>query len=348
MKKLVIFLLSCTFLLSVFAGCGNKKQIETPKVEDDGIMKILVIGHSTSLDSAYQLPAIAKNEGVEKLVVGMLYHSGCRLAQHVEFLKQDAAQYAYYEFDIETQDAWLRADCNGNFAFCEPDAANDVYINDGSIAQTMLFGIRRHDWDIVVMVGGIYENSNLSEGDYTPNLLADIQAIRNYVEANDTEPATKPKYSWNADWGRPTDETLWRDNDREAMMLLFNGDPMLQRQTLVDTMKDIIKPAENFDILLPSTSVLWNAEKLGVTPRELHRDFIHASDFTRAMVGYLWYCVLFEKNIDECNFAPISSKLLFDPFMRNTGVNLELNEEQKTILITSVKNAIANPYDICQ
>ena len=348
MKRIITMLLVCALICSVISGCKKQADKNLPKAEDDGIMKILVIGHSTSMDSAYLLPAIAKNEGAENLVVGMLYHSGCRLAQHVEFLQQDAAQYAYYEFDIAAQDSWMRADCNGNFVFCEPDAANDTYINDGSIAQTMLFGIQRHDWDIVVMVGGIYENSNLSDGDYTPNLLADIQAIRNYVETNDNEPATKPKYAWNADWGRPTDETLWRDNDREAMMLLFNGDPMLQRQTLVDTMKNIIKPEENFDILLPSTSVLWNAEKLGVAPRELQRDFIHASDYTRAMVGYLWYCVLFDKSIDECTLSPIPANLLFDALMRNTGTDLVLTDEQKAILKDSVKNAIANPYDICE
>ena len=348
MKRYACLLLALTLCLGIFAGCGNNEQNETPKVEDDGIMKILLIGHSTGMDSAYMLPAIAKNEGVEKLVVGMLYHSGCRLAQHVEYLQNDAAQYAYYEFDIETQDAWLRADKDGNFLLCEPYAANDIYINDGSIAQTMKFGIQRHDWDIVIQQGGVLETANHKDGAYTPNFAPDIQTIRDYVEANDIEPGTKPKYAWNMIWEYPTDSSVWRDSDKTMMAELFNGDVLNHRQAIADTTRDIIKPEENFTWFMPSAATKWNAEKLGMTSGELHRDYIHGSDFTRMMVGYLWYCVLFNKNIDDCTLSPISSKLVFDAKMYNTGVDLELTEEHKTILRTSVKNALANPYDTCK
>ena len=98
MKRLIALLLALTVCLGLLAACGKTEpQNEDPKVEDDGVMKILLIGHSTGVDSAYMLPAIAKNEGVENLVVGMLYHSGCRLGQHVEYLQSNAKQYAYYE-----------------------------------------------------------------------------------------------------------------------------------------------------------------------------------------------------------------------------------------------------------
>lgn len=349
MKKSICLLLALALCLGIFAGCGNKKQEpETPKVEDDGIMKILLIGHSTGMDSAYMLPAIAKNEGVEKLVVGMLYHSGCRLAQHVEYLQNDAAQYAYYEFDIETQDAWLRADKDGNFLLCEPYAANDIYINDGSIGQTMKFGIQRHDWDIIVQQGGVLETTNNVDGAYSPNITADIQTIRDYVEKNDIEPATKPKYAWNMIWEYPTDSSLWRDSDRVSMNELFGGDALNQRQAIADTTRDIVKPEETFTWFMPSAASLWNAEKAGMTPKELRRDYVHGSDFTRMMVGYLWYCVLFNKNIDDCNLNPIPGKLVFEALKYNTNTPLELTDAQKTILKDSVKKALANPYDTCK
>lgn len=348
MKRVITALLAFTLILGVFAGCGTKEAKTSQKVEDDGIMKILLIGHSTGMDSAYMLPAVAKNEGVEKLVIGMLYHSGCRLGQHVEYLTTDAAQYAYYEFDIEKQDAWLRADSQGNMLACEPYAANDIYIEDGSIAQTMKFAIQRHDWDIVVMQGGSYETANKQDGAYTPNLISDIKTIQDYVEANDIEPATKPEYAWNMVWGRPTDSSVWRDSDKINMDTHFDGDAMNQRQGFADTAKNIIKPEENFTWFMPSAATLWNAEKLGMTTTELHRDYVHGTDFTRMMVSYLWYCVLFDKNIDDCSLAPISSKLLFDHKMYNTGTDLVLTEDQKVILKTSIKNALADPYDICR
>ena len=348
MKRMIAMLLSFILLLGIFNGCGNKETKTSQKVEDDGIMKILLIGHSTGMDSAYMLPAVAKNEGVEKLVVGMLYHSGCRLGQHVEYLTQDAAQYAYYEFDIEAQDAWLRADKDGNFLQCEPYAKNDIYIEDGSIAQTMKFAIQRHDWDIVVMQGGSLETANEQDGIYTPNFVADIKTIQDYVEANDLEPATKPKYAWNMIWENPTDSSVWRDSDKQKIETRFGGDVLNYRQAIADTTKNIIKPEENFTWFLPSAATKWNAEKMGMASGELHRDYIHGSDFTRLMVGYLCYCVLLDKNIDDCTMPPISSKLVFDAKMYNTGTDFTLTEEQKTILKDSVKNALANPYDICR
>lgn len=348
MKRIISLILCFILALSMLAGCGKPAEEETPKVEDDGIMKILLIGHSTGMDSAYMLPAVAKNEGVENLVVGMLYHSGCRLGQHVQYLKGNEAQYAYYEFDISSQDAWLRADKDGNFLACEPAAKNDIYINDGSIGQTMLFGIQRHDWDIVVMQGGSLETANQQDGIYKPNFAEDIKTIQEYVEANDIEPATKHKYAWNMVWGKPTDRSVLRESDKRTLDNLFGGDAMNMRQAMADTTRDIIKPEENFTWFMPSAATLWQAQKMGMTVRELHRDYVHGSDFTRMMVAYLWYCELFDKNIDDCTLAPVSSKLVFDALMHNTGKNLELTEEQKTILKTCVKAAIQNPYDTCK
>lgn len=351
MKKIISLILCVILTLSMLAGCGKpqKEENETPKVEDDGVMKVLLIGHSTGMDSAYMLPAVAKNEGVENLVVGMLYHSGCRLAQHVEYLTGNAPQYAYYEFDVASgQEEWLRADKDGNFLVCEPTAQNDIYINDGSIGQTMQFGIQRHDWDIVVMQGGILETANQQDGIYKPNFAEDIKTIQEYVEANDIEPATKHKYAWNMIWEYPTDPSVWRDSDREAMEQLFGGDALNHRQAIADTTRDIIKPEDNFTWFLPSAATTWNAKKLGMTDKEIHRDYVHGSDFTRMMVAYLWYCELFDKNIDDCTLAPVSSKLLFDVLMHNTGKDLELTEEQKNVLRTCVKAAIQNPYDICK
>lgn len=348
MKRALSLILALILILGLFAGCSSEKKEKAKKAKDDGIMKILLIGHSTGMDSAYMLPAIAKNEGVEKLVVGMLYHSGCRLGQHVDYLTNDAAQYAYYEFDIEKQDAWLRADSQGNMLDCEPFAANDIYIDDGSIAQTMKFGIQRHDWDIVVMQGGVLETANKTDGSYSPNFAADIKTIQDYVEANDINPATKHKYAWNMIWEYPTDSSVWRDSDKTMMDDLFDGDVLNQRQAIADTTRDIIKPEENFTWFMPSAATLWNAEKLGMSSGELHRDYIHGSDFTRVMVSYLWYCVLFDENIDDCSIPAIYSKMLFDYKMYNTGTDLALTEEQKATLRTSVKNALENPYDTCK
>ena len=77
MKKYLALLLALALCLSLCACGGTTEDTtptepEAPKVEDDGIMKILLIGHSLGTDSSYLFPDICRNEGMENLVFGRL------------------------------------------------------------------------------------------------------------------------------------------------------------------------------------------------------------------------------------------------------------------------------------
>ena len=50
--------------------------------QEDGILRILAIGNSFSTDSMQYLYQIAKNAGVEEIVLGNLYYGGCSLDEH--------------------------------------------------------------------------------------------------------------------------------------------------------------------------------------------------------------------------------------------------------------------------
>ena len=356
MKKFLALTLALCLCFGLLACGGGEEPAETPgatepaKVEDDGIMKILMIGHSLGNDSTFMLPDIARQNGVENLVMGVIYHSGCRLGQHVSYLEDNQSQYAYYEFDISgEQKYWLRADRDGNFTDYDATMTNDEFIGekgDGPIAQTMQFGIQRHDWDIVVMQAGVFEAANVVDGGYSPNFAADIKTIQDYVLENDIEKGSTPKFVWNMTWACPSDimtygNKFYGDNTGSN----FGGDTDKMYEAIAATAKDVVAPAHDWAHIIPSGTALHNARaKYG--PRELYRDFIHVNDFGRAIVGYTWFCTLFGKNIEECNIAPIDSALLLDNLMRNTGKSLELTEEQKAVLIESVKNAMANPYAV--
>ena len=60
-------------------------------------LKILAIGNSFSTDSMEYLFQIAKNAGVEEIVLGNLSYSGCSLDQHYSFAKADSGSYTYYK-----------------------------------------------------------------------------------------------------------------------------------------------------------------------------------------------------------------------------------------------------------
>ena len=348
MKKFLAFFLAviCCFSLLACGGAGEKENNETPKVEDDGVMKILMIGHSLGNDSTYLLPDIARKNGVTNLVMGVIYHSGCRLGQHVDYISNNAAQYAYYEFDNSTdQEYWLRADASGSFHAFHSGDGNDTLIEDGTIAQTMEFGISRHDWDIVVMQAGVFEAANGVDSSYQLNIAADIKTIQDYVLEKDIEKGTTPKFAWNITWTCPSDDML-NDSYRGHLSNLFAGDADAMYDAIAATAKDVIAPAYNWDYILPSGTALQNARSSKFEPKDLYRDMIHASDFGRVIIGYTWFCTLFGKTIDECNIDVVDSELLIDLLMRNTGKDLELTQEQKDVLVESVKNAMANPYAV--
>ena len=350
MKKLIALLLAATLCLGLLAACGGTTEPEptepeTPKVEDDGVMKILLIGHSL-------FPDVVKNEGgMDNLVVGFLYHSGCLVAQHVNYARQGAAQYAYYEYDTATQDEWLRADCNGNFTPCQAGAANDIYIEDGSIAQTLEFGISRHDWDMVILQAGSGESagrrtSNYYKNEPTKTLPDFITELKEYVLSKDCEPATVPQFSWNMVWSSPKDPAVRSDSTNLMLLTEYEDSEYVYYKAMAKVLQEEIEPKFEWTYVFPNGTAIQNIKSTKLTNAEIYRDYAHVTDFGRLAAAYTWYCTLTGKDITECEIPPLNHKVLLDKIARNTGKDMELSEEYRAILIEAVGNALKNPYDI--
>ena len=360
MKRLLAILLVLCLSAGLFAGCGEKEpqqpaqqENNLPPVEDDGVMKILLIGHSLGVDSAFMFPDICKSEGVENLVVGFLYHSGCCVVEHVDYANANAAQYAYYEYDISKDDGWQRANCYGVFDYCAPDAANDMYIENGEIAQTMEFGISRHDWDKIILQAGLFESADRKEGYYTAtghelNLTTYIQQLMDYVLSKDIEPRSVPTFSWNMIWSAPADPSVRTESTNNILNKEFEGSELKAYEEMARVCKEIV--AENFEweFIFPNGTVIQNMKSSSLENKEIYRDYAHVTDFGRYAAAYTWYCVLFDKDIAECKLEPMNYRVVRDTFYRNYKKNYELTDEQKQMVIEVVGNAISNPYQMTQ
>ena len=351
MRRKIAFLLALVLCLSLVCGCGNASVAETTApvettlapVEDDGILKILMIGHSLGNDSVYMLPYTFKNEGIENFVIGNLYHSGCRLAQHAQFAVQEALQYAYFEFDSSRDELWQRADAAGTLT-TYTGGANDTYIKDGTIAQTIKFGVQQHDWDIVVTQAGVFEAANAQDSSLTVNLPETLKTVLDYVLANDIEPRTVPQIGWNMTWTCPSDEML-NDSYRNNLYKFFaNQQDMYER--IADTLKNVVEPSYNFDYVMYSGTAVQNADSSYLESSDLYRDYIHGSDFTRMVVSYVWYCTLTGTDVKDCKFGPIDYRISVDDVTKLLKQDMVMTEDQKALLIESVTNAMANPYAV--
>lgn len=308
-------------------------------------LKILMIGHSLGNDATYLVPEVFKAHSDTHLIMGVIYHSGCRLGQHVSYLKSDAAQYAYYEFDTEKDTQWRRADCHGDFHPFLSGMGNDIYIEDGTIAQTMRYGITRQDWDIVVMQAGVFEAANKCDGLYQVQLPRDIETVQAYVLANLVDQKKQPTFLWNMTWSTPMDPELLNASYTNCLQKLCDGDSAKMYTQISDTLKNIVVPTCAFAGVMPSGTAVQNAKQV-MTDKELYRDTIHASDFTRLMTAYIWYCKLTGADLAQLPITFVSSVLRGNAAARKTGEDYVLTPEQKQILKTCAQNAMNDPYRV--
>ena len=354
MKKLLSLILALTLCLGLCA-CGAEEappeteptEPEAPQVEDDGILRILVLGHSLGVDSMYLLPAIMEAEGMTDFELGMVYGSYPSSEQR-KWFTTGARKYCYQEYTYGEDTNWRRADHNGNFHVSVPGEANDTLIADGTIDQPMEFGIERRDWDIVIIMPGGSEQVGLEPaGDRNYFEPDNFRAWKEFVLEHDIEKATTPKFAYHMVWTTPNDPTLVKDSSREFDELHFPGskEPDYDRYKAgMAAVQELIVPM-NFDYILPTGTAIQNAKSSALTGRDLYRDYVHLKDYGRLIAGYAWFCALTGKNIRDCKIGPFHYESMLDQAVRLLKQPVELTQLQKDILVESVENAINNPFE---
>jgi len=316
---------------------------DTP-YEDDGILKVLLIGHSLGIDSAYFFPEVYKEETGKDIVVGMLYHSGCPLYNHVSYLTNNSKQYAYYEFDTSKDVIWRRAYADGTFHTVQPGVANDTLIADGTIAVTMQYGIKRADWDIVVMQAGVWEAAGKGTSSTNAVITRNIQTIRNYVINQDIEKRSTPEFAWNITWAPPSLESgLLNSSYTTNFTNYFDCDTEAMFGEIARVVTEAVAPADTWNYILPSGTALHNAKTV-MDDTLLYRDTVHASDFGRLMFAYIWLCRFENMDIDDCDITSISGALR--RLAADRGTDYALTDVEKANFKKFVRAALETPYAI--
>lgn len=362
MKKIIALLLATVLVAGMFAGCNQNAGTDTSTTEtqaaaaDDGVLKVLLFGHSLGNDSVWMLPEVFMNEAPDaKVVIGFLYYSGCWVAQHVAYARDEMAVYGYCEFNSETDTYWQVAQTSGKFEKLGDGQSLNGSDPNNNISQTSKFAMQRHDWDIVVMQGYPWEVANISNGSNKANLLEDTQTLKDFILENDIDKTTTPQFGWNMVWSFTPDIKKMRDFDQNTLATNFPSADIITSSELhfakmASVMKDEMMPTYNFDYLMPSAAAFYNAYSSYMEPVDLHRDYAHASDFGRAMIAYLWYCVLTDTDIKDCQLSDIGWEYLrsggqYDLY-RLQKMDAPLTESEKNVLVEAVGNALAHPYEI--
>ena len=332
MKRKSILTLALLMAFGMFSACGGAgntattpETTETPTQpgEEGKTLKILTLGHSLAVDCGHMLARVAAAEGYENFKVGTLYYSGCSLARHVEHLTQNNAEYDLFLSSTDDPDSI-------------PAVTNGV---------TMEYALRLDYWDIIIMQGTTFElaGNHFVAGD-------NIKIIQKYVCEKCLNP--NAKFAWHMTWAPPTDNAL-RDtyhnkenNPYYSKYKPYGDDRTTLYNSVVDFTQKIIVTDKSFQFVIPTATAMENALSSYLEEKDIHRDYVHASDLTRLMNSYVWLCKIFGiEQLNEIKMDTIPVK-----FFRSTKdiQDRVLTEAEKAIILESVNNALKTPFAMTQ
>ena len=327
LKRFIAMLLVLVTVLPVLAACGETEETpETTKPaatepeEEAKVLKILTLGHSLTVDACHMLNLVSAAEGMENLVIGTLYYSGCPLNKHVQFLTEDAPVYNLYLSSTATPNVI-------------PEIEKEV---------TMEYALTYDYWDIIIMQAGVFEVAKSAT--YTNG---DIQKIQEYV--NKHKKADWATFAWHMPWAFPVDRDLqmMKDNDSYHKNYEdFDHDRSKLYNAMTKCVGDHILTDETFQFLIPSGTAIENALSSYLTEKDLHRDYAHATDYGRLIAAYTWYCKL--AGIEKLEAVKLDKvpKQFFKSIPG--GPDWVLTDHEKELLIESVNNALKNPLQMTQ
>ena len=259
-------------------------------------LKVLTIGNSLSVDAGHMLGYIAKIEGMENIHFSTLYYGGCTLRQHANFLTDNAPEYRWYDTNIADLQ---NTDAAGTVPKVSMKKADQV---------TMYQGIIADDWDIIIMQQGVFEASK------SETHGKDMQTVIDYVYKHATNPNVV--LMWNMIWAGPVESEMMDKSDNGIAPDAPGFENSYKEATGYSVVRDN-KDAQNelfarirnavqtkvltngsFIDVIPAGTAQQNALWSGLADKDMYRDYIHASDLSRYIYSYMWYCKLTDASFD--------------------------------------------------
>ncbi len=197
----------------VCTKCGHSYNERIPTT-----LKVLAIGNSFSEDAFKHMYIIAKDMGIENVVLGNMYIGGCSLATHMTNMNGDLGKYKF----------WLSS-----------DSANGMIVEGEN--RTAKYGITYTDWDYI----SIQQASNHSglESKY-----GDLQGVIDYINANKTSDA---EIIWHMTWAYQQDST-------HSGFPSYNSDQMTMYNSILSVVENKILTNDDISFVIPSGTAIQN------------------------------------------------------------------------------------------
>jgi len=172
-------------------------------------LKILAIGNSFSEDGMEYLYEIAKDYGLQTIVLGNLYIGGASLQDHINQIDNNRSDYTYFK---NTTNKWV-----------------------GTSNVNILTGLQDEPWDIITIQQASHYSGILES--YDPFLEQLIQ----YVNTNKKNP--NAKLVWHMTWA------YQKDSDHEGFARYNNDQTTMYNRIVDVVQTRIVPSKEFLDII---------------------------------------------------------------------------------------------------
>ena len=343
----------------------QKAVMSAKTAADDGVFKAMIIGNSDSTDATNLLYEIFLAEGwkKEELVLGCMYESGCAISSHVKFAQNNMAEYKYYKNTGANADgSW---DCreNSTLEYALQDENWDVVIlqesnsvsgvathfeNNPDVESLITYVVNTLGYEPTLLWHFVGANPQIPEP-YMSYVLSQEDADGDNSDASENEGwedtgVDEPEdLVWIFDIARPSAPVAWAKRYQQY----WNNDREVMYNAIADNVEKYILGSDvyGFDGVIPSaTSFQYAINNLGMTERDMYRDYTHKSDYGRVMVSYVWYAILTGKTeITDIKYTTVAANMRQKKFVQYG--DLVLTDEQVDVLLESVNHALSSPLE---
>lgn len=282
---------------------------------EEETLKIMIVGNSGAVDAFHLLyKAFQDQYPDQKIVLGVMYYSGCTVAQHVDFYQKESPVYSYR---INRDGTWVRHE-----------------------ESTLQDGLTDQQWDIV----SIHANKK------TTVSKADRDLLAQYISESVTTPY---QLYYDYTWPNPNDELFFSEGFdpqppagyKDTLIRDFGFDLINQMNVINANVQDILSDGMFDNFVTGAPAFLYALNRLGCTQPELYRDYTHASDFGRLIAAYCWVSQITGEPITEINInlIPAANRATF---RQQALGDMVVTEEMKQIIMESVNYALENRFGV--
>ena len=230
--------------------------------------KVLFIGNSFSDDTIEYVCSIAKDIGMEDILIGNLYYGGCTIEEHLSFLNDPNP---HYNFRLARSEKIIHS--------AEGDTP-DTFIEEG---------VNYTDWDYIIFQQGSRDSGIPYKYDNLPILIDYVKKL-----------ASNPNviFGFNMTWA-------YASNSKNGGFNSYSCNQEIMYKGILESIKTKVLPNKDIKFVIPNGTAIQNA-RTSFIGDNLTRDVGDHLSFGlgRYIAGLTFIATLTKVDVDKIKFAP--------------------------------------------